>query len=113
MTAPGRSFSNRDVEELRQVPRLQVLHDLRGEQSPKRAVRDRPEVGQQIGDRRAQPLVAADVHHRLVEIDAARPHTMLREQAQELAAPAPDVEHVARAREQRNVFEQPCPHVLG
>jgi hypothetical protein len=46
--APGRSLSNGSVEQPHQVPRLEVLNNLRGEQSPKRTVRKPSQVRKRI-----------------------------------------------------------------
>src|SRR6185295_356378 len=96
-------FRERLLEELEQVVGLEVLGDLRREQSAERSVRKRAQVAERIAFGGVEALRAADLDHLVIEIEAARADPLLAQQVQELAAAAADVEDVRRAREDREV----------
>ena len=88
----------RGLEEAHQVVRLQVLDDLNRDQAAQRAVRLGVEPREGVGAVRAQAARAAGADHLVVDVDAAGVDAVLAKQVQQLAAAAPDVDHVARRR---------------
>ena len=84
--------------------RLEVLDDLHGDQPAERAVRQRLEVRERVALARVEAARPAGLDHLVVDVEAVRADAALGEQRQELAAAAPEVEHVRRAREQLDVL---------
>ena len=75
-----------------------MLGDLRGEEPAERLIGQRAQVAERVAFDRLEPLRAADLHHLVVEIEAAAADAVLAQQVQELAAAAADVEDVAWRR---------------
>ena len=94
---PGRSLSNAASSSDGQVSRLEMFDDLRREEAAERSVGLRAQVGERVGFGDVESLLPADVHHRAVDVDAARRDPLVAQERQELAAPAADVQDVARA----------------
>ena len=97
------------LQETHQVVRLEVLHDLRREDAAEALVLEPLQVRQGVALARVEPALPAFLDHLVVDVEAAGAHALLAQQVEELAAPAPDVEHVLLAREQRQVVLQPLP----
>ena len=86
---------------------------LRREEPAERSVGLGAQVGEGVRFGDVQSLLAAHVHHRAVDVDAARRDPLVAQDSQELATPAPDVQDVARAGEEREVFGHTLPDVVA
>jgi len=71
---------------------------------------ERPALGSFVRDQVVGP---ADLHHLVIQIEAACRDPRPTQQLEELATPAADVEDVRRAREVRQVALEPGPDDLA
>ena len=82
---------------------LEVLDDLTREQSADRLVGQRTQVPERIAPGRVEAMLPAPLDGLGIAVDAAGSDPPLAQHGQELAAAAPDVHHVGRPVEIRQV----------
>ena len=101
------------VEESSEIARLEVFDHLGREQSTQRTVRLRQKIGERIRFGGVESLLAADVDHRGVKVNATGLDSLFAKEREKLAAAAADVEHVASALEERQILGYPLADVIG
>ena len=96
-----------------EIRRLEMLDDLRREQPAERSSRHAAQIGERVGLRRLEPLLAAYATIASLRSMPRAVMPLLAQQRQELAAAAADVEDVGRAGEDREVVAQLPLNVLA
>ena len=92
-----------EVDQLDDPQRVEVLDDLRGEDTAERVIGKRAEVGKGVIRADVQSLFPAKKDHVEVEIYAAGPDAILSHQLEELSSATTDVDDIVPPLEVRDV----------
>jgi len=110
----GAQLVERDVQEPHQVRRREVLDHLQRNQATQGGVGQRLEIRDRVALPGVEASGQARLHHLVVEVEPARGDAVLLQQGQQLAAPAPEIEHVRASSEHVDIRQLPRPDlVLG
>src|SRR6476661_10624846 len=90
-----------------------MLHDLCGEESAKRRIRQRVQIADRVRLDDVEAARTAGLGHLVIEVDPLPGDAGCRQQLEELSAPAADVQDVRSAGEERQVALEPGPNQVS